>query len=145
VLNRVLRGYPLHRISVPSILIQLKRPAIRTSRLFPALPIVTWKFGPAAIKQRAVFTTYLLRVQGQLVDIMRSNTTNIFKNDVSEQLFDGKFLTTIEDDASGYLPFDLVVYLLNFSQYVVPQSTWIGEESSMFSLANTSQFVTTTY
>jgi hypothetical protein len=72
---------------------------------------------------------------------MRSQTTNTFKNDVSEPLFDGQFLTTIEDDAGGYLPFDLVVYLLNFSQYLVPQSTW-NEEHSIIALTNTSHFVT---
>lgn len=77
----------------------------------------------------------------QLVDIMRSQTINTFKNDVSEPLFDGQFLTTTEDDAGGYLPFDTVVYLLNCSQYLVPQSTW-NEEHSMIALTNTSHFLT---
>ncbi|KAI8578709.1 hypothetical protein K450DRAFT_246131 [Umbelopsis ramanniana AG] len=72
---------------------------------------------------------------------MRSQTANTFKDDASEPLFDGQFLTTIEDHAGGYLPFDLVVYLLKFSQYFVPQTTW-GEEHSTFALANTSHFVT---
>jgi hypothetical protein len=72
---------------------------------------------------------------------MRSQTTNTFENDVFEPLFDGQFLTTIEDDAGGYLPFEFVVYLLNFSQYLVPQSTW-NEEHSMIAMANTSHFLT---
>jgi hypothetical protein len=33
------------------------------------------------------------------------------------------------------------VYLLNFSQYLVPQSTW-NEEHSMIAMANTSHFLT---
>jgi F-box-like len=139
MLNRVLRGYPLHRISVPSILIQLKRLA-STDLTTPSTSDRNLEVWTSSYKQIAVFTTYLLRVQGQLVDIVRSQTTNTFKSDVSEHLFDGQFLMTIENDAGGYLPLDLVVYLLNFSQHLVPQSTGF-EEHYMFALANTSDFV----
>lgn len=39
-----------------------------------------------------------------------------FKNDSSAPLFSGALLMDIEDHAGGHLPFDLVVYLLNFAQ-----------------------------
>lgn len=68
---------------------------------------------------------------------MCSHATSAFKIGPSEPLFDGPILTEIEDAAGGNLPLDLVVYLLNFSQYLVPQT---NDQHSMFALACTTRF-----
>ncbi|CAO3676072.1 unnamed protein product [Umbelopsis ramanniana] len=90
-------------------------------------------------KQRAIFLTYVIKVQKELINIMRSRTTDLFTTGECEPLFNGRFLAEIEDQAGGYIPFDLVIYLVKFSHLMVPQCSR-NEEYHMFALASTSYF-----
>jgi hypothetical protein len=90
-------------------------------------------------KQRAIFLTYVIKVQQELISIMRSRTTDLFTTGECEPLFNGRFLAEIEDQAGGYIPFDLVIYLVKFSHLMVPQCDLYGDYH-MFALANTSYF-----
>jgi len=137
-MRRTLSGYPLERITVPSVLSQLERPASMdlTKPGQIAANLEDWTH---SYKQRAIFLAYVIKVQQELIGIMRSRTTGVFTTGESESLFNGTYLAEIEDQAGGYIPFDLVIYLLKFSHLLVPQCLR-GVENSMFSLACTSYF-----
>ncbi|CAM0140038.1 unnamed protein product [Umbelopsis sp. WA50703] len=90
-------------------------------------------------KQLTIFLAYVIKVQQELIDTMRSRTTAVFLPGESEPLFKGTYLAEIEDQAGGYIPFDLVIYLVKFSHLLVPQCPRFTE-NSVFSLACTSFF-----
>jgi phosphoribosyl-ATP pyrophosphohydrolase len=90
-------------------------------------------------KQRAIFLTHVIKVQQELIGIMRSRTTGLYTTGESESLFNGTYLAEIEDQAGGYIPFDLVIYLIKFSHLLVPQCL-PDVDHRMFALACTSHF-----
>ncbi|KAJ2956842.1 hypothetical protein NQZ79_g7347 [Umbelopsis isabellina] len=70
---------------------------------------------------------------------MRSRTKGVFTTGESGPLFSGTFLADIEDQAGGYIPFDLVIYLLKFSHLLIP-SPFLLSEYSKLALVGTSYF-----
>jgi hypothetical protein len=139
-MRRTLSGYPLERITVPSVLSRLKRPAsmdfTKPRRRRTAANLKDWTH---TYKQQAIFLTYVIKVQKELIGIMRSRTIGLFTTRESEPLFNGRYLADIEDQAGGYIPFDLVIYLVKFSHLLVPQCLPYVEHS-MFALATTCYF-----
>lgn len=118
-IKRTLSGYPLERITVPSVLSQLERPAsmdlTKPGQIAAILEDWTHSY-----KQRAIFLAYVIKVQQELIGIMRSRTKGVFTTGESGPLFSGTFLADIEDQAGGYIPFDLVIYLPKFSHLLIP-------------------------
>ncbi|KAM3580044.1 hypothetical protein VKS41_007289 [Umbelopsis sp. WA50703] len=55
-------------------------------------------------KQLTIFLAYVIKVQQELIDTMRSRTTAVFLPGESEPLFKGTYLAEIEDQAGGYIP-----------------------------------------
>jgi F-box-like len=137
-LRRTLSGYPLERITVPSVLSQLERPASMDFSK-PGQTAVNLEDWTHSYKQRAIFLTHVIKVQKELIGIMRSRTTGLYTTEESEPLFNGRYLAEIEDQAGGYIPFDLVIYLVKFSHLLVPQCLPYVEHS-MFALACTLYF-----